>query len=82
MTVDGYFEVKNLTSIITGVPAVVVEVEPDTIKYGFFTNKLETGWKSVRVLNRLDLVYVDDDVRIMKGGSADSYFFFQRRRAL
>jgi hypothetical protein len=76
--VDAAWELKDLTSVMDGSSALTLDITLQQIKYGFITEKLETGWKGVRVLNRVQVLYLDQELRVMKGQSADSFFVFRR----
>ena len=79
VVVEGAWELKDVVSIMDGEVCLTMDVLPAIIKYGFITEKLETGWKGVRVLNRCELLYLDKTWRVMKGQSNDSYFVFKRQ---
>ncbi|KAM3576866.1 hypothetical protein VYU27_001232 [Nannochloropsis oceanica] len=79
VVVEGAWELKDVVSIMDGELCLIMDVLPATIKYGFMNERIETGWKGVRVLNRCELLYLDQDTRVMKGQSSDSYFVFRRR---
>lgn len=79
VVVEGAWELKDVVSIMDGEVCLIMDVLPAQIQYGFITERLETGWKGVRVLNRCELLYLDEQLRIMKGQSNDSYFVFKRK---
>ncbi|EKU23329.1 hypothetical protein NGA_0031802 [Nannochloropsis gaditana CCMP526] len=79
VVVEGAWELKDVVSIMSGELCLIMDVLPATITYGFMRERIETGWKGVRVLNRCELLYLDEDLRVMKGQSSDSYFVFSRR---
>lgn len=76
--VEAAWELKDVVSMMDGEVELIMDVLPAQIKYGFMTERIETGWKGVRVLNRCELLYLDQNIRIMKGQSSDSYFVFRR----
>jgi hypothetical protein len=80
VVVEGAWELKDVVSIMDGEVCLTMDVLPAIIKYGFITERLETGWKGVRVLNRCELLYLDPKLRVMKGQSNDSYFVFRRKQ--
>ena len=76
--VNGDWELKTSVSLFTGEPTVIMSVEPDKVTYGP-TNTRADHWKSVRSMNLLDISYLDDDLRIMRGNtSTDTVFIFKR----
>ena len=80
VSIDGYYEVKDSRDIITKLPTVCLDVEPqridcDALKIG---TKMEGGWRSVRTLNRMEILYLDNDLRVMRAGGRGSYFIFKR----
>jgi len=80
-SVDGDWSLKSTTSLLTGEPSLIVSVEPGTVKYGPTATKAD-HWKSVRSMNMLNLVYLDNDVRVMRGNtSTDTVFVFRRQKS-
>lgn len=76
--VNGDWELKSSVSLFTGAPSTILSVEPDKVMYGPTTTRAD-HWKSVRSMNLLDLSYLDDDLRIMRGNtSTDTLFIFRR----
>lgn len=67
-------------SLFTGARSVALSVEPDKVNYGL-TSQRADHWKSLGALNLLDIAYLDDDLRIMRGTtSTDSIFIFKRMK--
>ena len=59
---------------------VYLDCVPRTVRYGPVSvdgNRVERGWKSMRVLNSLAVEYLDEGLRVMKGTTA--FFVFRRR---
>jgi len=78
VTITGDWELKSSVSILTGAPSVVMNVEPSKVVYGPTSTRAD-HWKSVRCMNLLDISYLDDDIRVMRGNtSTDTIFIFQR----
>ncbi len=76
--VTGDWELRNSVSLFTGSRSVALSVEPDKVNYGL-TSQRADHWKSLGPLNLLDIAYLDDDMRIMRGTtSTDSIFVFRR----
>lgn len=76
--VTGDWELRNSVSLFTGSRSVALSVEPDRVNYGL-TSQRADHWKSLGPLNLLDIAYLDDDLRIMRGTtSTDSVFVFKR----
>ncbi len=80
VSIDGYYEVKDSRDIITKLPTITLDVEPqridcEALKVG---SKMEGGWRSVRTLNRMEILYLDNDLRVMRAGGRGSYFIFKR----
>lgn len=74
ITVTSDWEVKRTSSLITGESTVAVSVSPKQIKYGFITVRAER-WKTLRAMMLLDIAYLDNDMRIMRGQTARQNFF-------
>ena len=76
--VDGDWDLKSTASLLTGEPTVIMSVEPNTVRYGPSTTKAD-HWKSVRSMNLLDMSYLDDKIRIMRGNtSVRTIFIFKK----
>merc|ERR1712087_21195 len=73
VTIDGDWKLKNSTSLFTGEPCVLLTVEPNTVKY-LTTSTRADHWKSVRS-NVLDVTYLDDSLRVMRGNTNEETIF-------
>ena len=68
----------EFVSLFTGEQAIALKVEPNLVLYGITTQKAD-HWKSLGPMNLLDISYLDDDLRIMRGTtSSESIFIFKR----
>lgn len=78
VTVTGLWDLQKSVSIFTGQPTVILNVEPDRVIYGLSSTRGD-HWKSLGPVNRLDLSYLDDDLRVMRGcTSSDTLFIFKK----
>jgi hypothetical protein len=78
VTVNGGWDLRTSISIFTGEPSLVMTVEPDRVTYGPTSTRAD-HWKSLGPLNMLDVSYLDDDLRIMRGNtSIETVFIFRR----
>lgn len=76
--VNGAWELRKSTSLFTNQPCTMLYIEPDRVQYGPTSTRAD-HWKSLGPLNMLDITYLDDDLRIMRGNTAtDAIFVFQR----
>lgn len=76
--VTGDWEIKSSMSLFTGEQAMALKVEPNLVLYGITTQKAD-HWKSLGPMNLLDISYLDDDLRIMRGStSSESIFIFKK----
>ena len=76
--VTGDWGLRESTSLFTGEPSVVMQVTPERVEYGPTSTRAD-HWKSLGPLNMLDIAYLDDDLRIMRGStSVDTIFIFRR----
>jgi len=76
--VTGDWELRSSISLFTGSKSVAVSVVPDTVSY-LATSVRGDHWKSLGPMNLLDIIYLDDDLRIMRGTTAmDNIFVFKR----
>jgi hypothetical protein len=80
VTVTGDWELRRSVSLFTGEPSLVMTVQPDRVTYGL-TNMKADHWKSLGPMNMLDVTYLDDDFRVMRGNTAvDTVFIFRRSK--
>eukprot|EP00566_Odontella_aurita_P006230 CAMPEP_0113547204 /NCGR_PEP_ID=MMETSP0015_2-20120614/12227_1 /TAXON_ID=2838 /ORGANISM="Odontella" /LENGTH=612 /DNA_ID=CAMNT_0000447735 /DNA_START=294 /DNA_END=2132 /DNA_ORIENTATION=+ /assembly_acc=CAM_ASM_000160 len=78
VTVNGDWSLRGSINIFSGDPTTVLNVAPERVEYGFTSTRAD-HWKSVGPLNVLDITYLDDDLRIMRGNtSTDTVFVFKR----
>jgi hypothetical protein len=78
VTVTGNWDIRTSVSLFTGQPSIILEIEPDRVTYGPTSTRAD-HWKSLGPLNMLDLTYLDDDLRVMRGcTSADTIFIFKK----
>ena len=76
--VTGDWDLRQSVSLFTGDPSIVLQIEPDRVEYGPTSTRAD-HWKSLGPLNMLDVAYLDEDLRIMRGNtSVDTIFIFQR----
>lgn len=78
VTVNGDWDLQKSMSLFTGSKTVILNVVPDKVKYGLTSTRAD-HWKSLGPTNRLDLSYLDDDLRVMRGcTSSDTIFVFKK----
>lgn len=78
VTVTGNWDIRSSVSLFTGKPSIIVEIEPDRVTYGPTSTRAD-HWKSLGPMNMLDLTYLDEDFRVMRGcTSADTVFIFKK----
>jgi hypothetical protein len=78
VTVNGSWELRSSVSLFTGEPSIALTVVPDKVTYGPTSTRAD-HWKSLGPTNMLDVSYLDDDLRIMRGNtSTDSILIFKR----
>lgn len=76
--VNGAWELRKSISLFTNQPCTMLLVQPNAVKYGP-TSTRGDHWKSLGPMNLLDVTYLDDDLRIMRGNTAsDAIFVWQR----
>ena len=80
VSIDGIWDLRKSVSLFTGQPTVILNVEPDKVRYGLTSTRAD-HWKSLGPVNRLDLSYLDDDLRVMRGcTSSNTVFVFKKIR--
>lgn len=78
VTVTGTWDLRTSVSLFTGEPSIVMTVAPDRVTYGPTSTRAD-HWKSLGPMNMLDITYLDQDLRIMRGNtSVDTIFVFRR----
>jgi hypothetical protein len=80
VTVTGSWEIRKSISIFTGDTTIILAVEPDRVSYGPTSTRAD-HWKSLGPMNYLDLAYLDDDLRIMRGNTSINTIFVLQRCA-
>jgi len=76
--VTGDWELRSSVSLFTGSKSVCINVVPDKVTYGLTSQKAD-HWKSLGPMNLLDISYLDEDLRIMRGTtSTESIFVFKK----
>eukprot|EP00550_Attheya_septentrionalis_P000751 CAMPEP_0198288210 /NCGR_PEP_ID=MMETSP1449-20131203/6798_1 /TAXON_ID=420275 /ORGANISM="Attheya septentrionalis, Strain CCMP2084" /LENGTH=582 /DNA_ID=CAMNT_0043986323 /DNA_START=238 /DNA_END=1986 /DNA_ORIENTATION=- len=78
VTVTGDWELRDSISLFTGEPSLVLKVVAERVKYGV-TDQQAEYWKSLGPMLSLDMTYLDDDLRIMRGNTSKSSIFVLRR---
>ena len=80
VSVPGNWQIKKSVSLFTGETTNVIQLEPERVNYGP-TSMRADHWKSLGPMNMLDLTYLDDDLRVMRGcTSSDTIFIWKRIR--
>jgi hypothetical protein len=78
VNVDGVWDLRTSVSLFTGQPSIIVNVEPGRVTYGPTSTRAD-HWKSLGPMNMLDLTYLDEELRVMRGcTSSDTVFIFKR----
>ena len=78
VTINGLWDLEKSVSLFTGQPTLILSVEPDRVMYGLTSTRAD-HWKSLGPTNRLDLSYLDDNLRVMRGcTSSDTLFIFKK----
>ena len=72
-------EIEGHRQSISGEPTTVMQIEPDKVEYGPTSTK-GGHWKALGPLNLLDITYLDDDLRVMRGNTSVNTIFIFRRR--
>ena len=78
VTVTGDWLLKASVNLFTGCSTTVMQVEPDKVEYGPTSTKGD-HWKALGPLNLLDITYLDDDLRVMRGNTSVNTIFIFRR---
>jgi hypothetical protein len=76
--INGDWDLRSSVSLFTGEPSIVMTVTPERVTYGPTSTRAD-HWKSLGPMNMLDVTYLDEDVRIMRGNtSVENIFIFRR----
>lgn len=79
VSVTGTWDLRTSVSLFTGEPSIVMTVTPDRVTYGPTSTRAD-HWKSLGPMNMLDISYVDNDLRIMRGNTSVDTIFVWRRK--
>jgi PAP_fibrillin len=78
VSVPGSWNLRKSVSLFSGESTIVVELQPERVNYGP-TSMRADHWKSLGPMNMLDLTYLDENLRVMRGcTSADTLFIWKR----
>mmetsp|Transcript_996 Transcript_996/g.1934 ORF Transcript_996/g.1934 Transcript_996/m.1934 type:complete len:579 (-) Transcript_996:3161-4897(-) len=80
VTITGGWDLKTSMSLFTGEPSIVLNIEPDKVEWGS-TSTRGDHWKSLGPTNLLDMTYLDDDFRVMRGCTSTETLFLYKRVA-
>lgn len=80
VSVTGSWDLKTSMSLFTGEPSIVLNVEPYVVEYGPTRTRAD-HWKSLGPTNLLDMTYLDDDFRVMRGCTSTETLFLYKRVA-
>jgi hypothetical protein len=78
VSVTGSWDLRTSMSLFTGQPSIVLNIEPDLVKYGPTSTRAD-HWKSLGPTNMLDLTYLDEDFRVMRGCTATETIFLYKK---
>lgn len=76
--VNGDWGLRKSVSLFTGEPSTVLNIVPDRVEYGPTSTRAD-HWKSLGPMNMLDLTYLDNDLRVMRGNTSTENIFIYRR---
>lgn len=76
--VNGDWGLRKSVSLFTGEPSTVLSVVPERVEYGPTSTRAD-HWKSLGPMNMLDLTYLDDDLRVMRGNTSTENIFIYKR---
>ena len=78
VTINGLWDLEKSVSLFSGQPTIILSVEPDKVRYGLTSTRAD-HWKSLGPVNRLDISYIDESLRVMRGcTSSDTLFVFKK----
>lgn len=80
VSVTGSWDLKTSMSLFTGEPSILLNIEPDKVQYGPTETRAD-HWKSLGPSNLLDLTYLDEDFRVMRGCTSTETIFLYKRVA-
>ena len=78
VTVTGSWDLRTSVSLFTGLPTIIMYLEPDRVKYVLGSTRAD-HWKSLGPTNRMDLSYLDDDIRVMRGCTSTDTLLIYRK---
>ncbi|KAG5188406.1 hypothetical protein JKP88DRAFT_287497 [Tribonema minus] len=66
--------VRETTSLLSGARSVALDVTTKRVKYSFMS-VIGERWKPLRAMALLDIVYLDQDLRVMRGQTSTNTIF-------
>jgi hypothetical protein len=78
VTVTADWELRETRSIITDETALSLEVFTQRVQYGFI-DVIGERWKALRSMRLLDVLYMGDGLRIMRGQTSSNTIFVWKR---
>ena len=78
VTVTGDWKLKGTVNLFSGEPTTSLCVDPEKVEYGPTSTRAD-HWKSLGPLNLLDITYLDENLRVMRGNTSTNTIFIFRR---
>ena len=76
--ISGEWLLEAVSDPFTGAPATAIRLDLESVVYGPSKNNAES-WASLGPIKLMDVVYVDDDLQILRGSiNPESLFVFER----
>jgi len=80
VVVAGEWFLEERKHAFTGRPSQALRVDPETLTYGLSKNQA-SEWSSLGPIKLLDILYLDEDLMILRGNvNLKSFFIYQRIR--
>jgi len=78
VVVTGEWTLEEKRHAFTGMPSSSLRVDPETLSYGL-TNNQASEWASLGPIKLLDIIYLDEDLMILRGNvNLKSFFIYER----
>lgn len=78
VVISGEWMLQPERDLDTGAPITAIRADLETVVYGPSTNNAQ-DWSSLGPVKLLDIIYMDEDLQILRGSvNTDTIFVYQR----
>lgn len=81
VVVNADWQLKRQLDPLTRSDKLILDLKPRSVKYGLVDvdgDRVEKGWKTMRVVTSLTLIHLDSNLRIQRGTTPNAWFVWRR----